>query len=443
MLNANKIFLIQQYYVSDDVERQYEIDNVLQLNLLNQFIDKIYLLNESTYDFSNFVSNDKICQINIGKRLSFSDAITFSKSQRSEGNNDFITIMSNSDIELGLDIGLLHNYSFDNIVYCLTRYDIDFSYDIDYKSDGKKIKHFMETNGGHYMFSQDLWIYKPSECTIDVTNLHFNFGVPACDNAFVCELNKQNINCFNIANEIKILHHHKQDSRNYGTRLQNQIMPCYSILQSDIEQIIKLQTKYNLSATQINYFIGFCNLTNITNTEYETYLRKLIYKNQTPTNDEINFIDKMTKYIQYQQIDKCYQSKYVKFIRKFSHYHKLFNNELFNNELFNNELFNNELFNNAFVSKIISFIYVGKEVYCSNNNCLNDDHSLNNLNVFQWWKKKNKLNLNCALIGTSSGLIGTSSSLIGTSSSGTSFNGLSLEWANSFNELNICNKILL
>ena len=105
------IILLQQYFIPLNEERKKEIDYTLQQNLNNIFINKIILLNEVLYDFSNFKNNYKIQQIVINERLTFQKSIDY-KNMLEQRN---ILIICNNDIEFTDDIKLLFNL--DNILF--------------------------------------------------------------------------------------------------------------------------------------------------------------------------------------------------------------------------------------------------------------------------------------------------------------------------------------
>jgi hypothetical protein len=78
------IVLITQYYIAS--QYQGDIDEALQLNLNHDAISNIVLLNEAIYDMSKFANHSKITQINIMKRLQFSDAFEYAN-QKLVGRN--------------------------------------------------------------------------------------------------------------------------------------------------------------------------------------------------------------------------------------------------------------------------------------------------------------------------------------------------------------------
>jgi hypothetical protein len=389
--SLRKIVLVQQYFEPAD-ERKTEIDRVLQLNLSNPFISKIYLLNEKIYDLSRFDSinrdefdsdtdeekqyeEHKLIQFNIGKRLTFTDSFNFGSKL-----NNYIVIFANLDIEIGSDIEKLNSYKFDNRVYCLTRYDINYTESTELAESAETsvntIKDFRETNNNEYMFSQDTWIYSPLQLSsIDTSNLDFFYGVPACDNVFITELNKQNIDTFNIPFDIKTIHHHRNVERNYSSRLSNPIMPLYSVRYDSLNKLIRLKIQYNLSSVQLNYFMKVCDILNLEQIEYEEYLNKLL-GNAKSSFEDLEFIKNITNLINdIILFDLKDVNKFIQFIEKFYYYKKLF---VFNDININNI---NEL--NNFINQIISYIFIGKKISYSNN-------------LFEFWENKiiNNINYN-------------------------------------------------
>jgi hypothetical protein len=72
------IFLFYQFFIHPNEDRYNEIKYCLLKNVQNEFVDKIYLLNERIYSDKELgVSSDKIIQIVIHKRLTYYDAFHF------------------------------------------------------------------------------------------------------------------------------------------------------------------------------------------------------------------------------------------------------------------------------------------------------------------------------------------------------------------------------
>lgn len=74
-ISNRRIALVSQYYRKDGAYG--DIDTALLKNLINPAIGEIFLLNEDIYDFRSFPFSEKIHQIHLGKRLTFSDAFLY------------------------------------------------------------------------------------------------------------------------------------------------------------------------------------------------------------------------------------------------------------------------------------------------------------------------------------------------------------------------------
>ena len=90
-----QIWLIQQYFQATKPQRAREITQVLEKNIACNSIDKIVLLNEKLYN--NLPKSDKLLQVNLGKRLTYSDVLQYIKTSVPK---DTIVVFSNSDIYL-------------------------------------------------------------------------------------------------------------------------------------------------------------------------------------------------------------------------------------------------------------------------------------------------------------------------------------------------------
>jgi hypothetical protein len=70
-----RVALVTQYYRKGGAYGDAHM--ALLKNLINPAISEIFLLNEDVYDFESLPFNDKIRQIHIGKRMTFSDAFLY------------------------------------------------------------------------------------------------------------------------------------------------------------------------------------------------------------------------------------------------------------------------------------------------------------------------------------------------------------------------------
>jgi hypothetical protein len=316
LFKRNNIILLQQYYVPNNSIRADEINTTLQLNLNNRFIDKVILLNEENYDFSNFNNNHKIEQIVIHNRLTFKASFDYKQYL----NSSDIVLLSNNDIEFTEDINNLKEYYFNNSVYCLTRYD-----DGDYK----------KANTGQYMYSQDAWIFK-CDLNIDTSNIDYYYGLQYCDNALIYELNRQEIDTFNIPKNIKIIHHHDSlwrhgseikscDLHKYNIQVvEKTTLPLYPIDAKNISHLLFLKCKYKLNSLNMNYFMKIFEILNAEKYEFEIYIQKILFKYEK-TNSDINFITTTTRIVLNSPEIKDKQF-FINFINEFYYYKNLSTN---------------------------------------------------------------------------------------------------------------------
>lgn len=196
--NNDKIIYITQFYIPENIDRYNEIKYCLNKNYNNKYIDKIYLLNEKIYTDEELGINDinKIIQININKRIEYSDIFIFVNNNNIKG----YIIFSNSDIYLDDSINILHYslLSSEKLMISLLRYE------------DKNIIF------GPRPDSNDTWIFH-SNYTINnnrLNGLKFKLGINGCDNKYnyICKILGYNI--INCPNKIKSYHVHKSNIRN-------------------------------------------------------------------------------------------------------------------------------------------------------------------------------------------------------------------------------------
>ncbi len=199
------MILITSYYNANSVERQREIDECLINNNNNQFIKKIYLLNNDIYDLEFLENKNKIKQILIQEeKLNFKKTIEFINKYL----EDEIVILSNSDIYFNDTLFKLIDYDFSNKVLCLLRYNIIENNKLDI------FRHFGEPRAD----SQDSWIFK-SPLKVNINNINFNFGIPGCDNMFAAELYNSNYILSNPSYDIISVHLHDSNERSNNEHL--------------------------------------------------------------------------------------------------------------------------------------------------------------------------------------------------------------------------------
>lgn len=214
----DKIILITQFYISSNINRQKEILECLQKNLNNSLIDAIYLVTEKEYTFremeiDNNINKAKITQVNIGKRMKYSDA--FDIVERNSLNG--YIIISNSDIFFDDTLTNLYKSgsSKKRMVYCQLRFEYT-------DNDLNKCKIF-----GPRGDSQDTWIFHSNFNIIKEQRKIFNFelGIPACDNHINYIFSILGYSVHNEPYYIKTYHNHKSDFRTYDSSTKKVVKP--------------------------------------------------------------------------------------------------------------------------------------------------------------------------------------------------------------------------
>lgn len=183
-----KNILVTQYYKTNHIDRQYEIDHCLIENTKSGFLDRIIVF--SDYDLP--IYNEKILKF----KINFENRITYKEfllGTRIDGNN---YILSNSDIIFDSTLDLLQNYNMDNKVLCLTRWEDNKIFDrID---------------------SQDTWIVRDINVTDRLLEKSdFPIGKPGCDNRIAAVFKEEGFDVINPSLDIKTHHIHKSQYRTY------------------------------------------------------------------------------------------------------------------------------------------------------------------------------------------------------------------------------------
>ena len=197
------MILISCYYLSDNIERQKELNDTLIYNANNKYIKQIILLNDQIYNLDFIKRNKKkIKQVSLYSegKLYFSKAIEYINHYLCGEN----VILSNSDIYFDNSLELLVNKFMEKKVYCLLRYEI--------LDNGEKdiFRHFDEPRSD----SQDSWIFK-APLDINLEDVHFSFGTLGCDNIFANVLYNHGYQLYNPAYDIITTHMHRTEERTY------------------------------------------------------------------------------------------------------------------------------------------------------------------------------------------------------------------------------------
>lgn len=198
----SKVILITQFYKPKWKQRRNEINDCLNNNLNNKYIDEIHLFVEGDQDFEKIFPNNKnlnkIHKITLKDRLSFKDAFEYSNKNLS---NSAIKILSNSDIYFNDTLKEIHNNLLDDKhVLALTRHNFN-------KKNKKIIKQAAPSS------SQDSWAWK-GKMTLDPDDKYYKkdgikLGYWGCDNYIANLFKKAGYSVSNPCQSIISIHLHE------------------------------------------------------------------------------------------------------------------------------------------------------------------------------------------------------------------------------------------
>ena len=202
--DTDKIYLIYQFFVHKDNNRNIELRKCLRFNVENPHIDKIYLLNEKIYNKEELgVESDKIDQRNIVNRIKFKDVFKFVEKEQLNG----YIITCNADIFFDKTVKNLRVSEMSKQKQILTQLRFDYT-----NKQLGKCKLF-----GPRADSQDTWIfhsnYNPYK---DAKIFNFIFGKPGCDNKLIYLFNILGFEVFNQPYFVKTYHIQQDEQRDYG-----------------------------------------------------------------------------------------------------------------------------------------------------------------------------------------------------------------------------------
>jgi hypothetical protein len=220
---ADNIFLITQFYISTDTQRNDEIKYCLKRNIELGIFNMIYLINERKYTNEELGLNENelkcIKQIifDKGTRMTYMHAFGLVLGLRLHG----YIIISNSDIFFDNTLLNLEKTSLQDqkSVYALLRFE--------YRDENnlEDCKIFGPRND-----SQDTWIFHSKYLPNDFRLRRANFllGKAGCDNAIAHIFHDFGFILFNEPHIIKTYHYHKSQYRNYSVA--DKIGPPYCLV---------------------------------------------------------------------------------------------------------------------------------------------------------------------------------------------------------------------
>jgi hypothetical protein len=203
MIDIISSFYISKYSSHLDILRSQELEQCVLNNVNSSFVNKIHLFvddNDALIRLKEITSySDKIVVISVGIKPKYSDFFNYILNNL----NDNICMITNSDIYLlDVDERLIENLNSDKIMYALTRHEYNMTCPLI----------------NNYYGSHDCYIFNSKFITKDIINSHTDFyqNVLGIESHIVKNFCDFNFRVFNPCRQIKIVHLHKTELRNYG-----------------------------------------------------------------------------------------------------------------------------------------------------------------------------------------------------------------------------------
>jgi hypothetical protein len=203
-----------QFFLPRTEERITEIRDCLRRNVENAAVTRIYLLNERIYTTEELgVASDKIVQVDVSRRLRFSDVFDYIASESIAGYN----VIVNSDIFVDETIDHLRTTTLHTTksMMALLRYEWN--------------------NGepnlfGPRMDSQDTWIVHSAHTPTASQRpaFAFEFGKPGCDNKLAYLFTILGYTIINDPALIRTYHAHREMTRDYT--IKDRVDPPYAMV---------------------------------------------------------------------------------------------------------------------------------------------------------------------------------------------------------------------
>lgn len=188
----SEVCLIVGWYDDPAPTRAAELCECLRRNADHPRVSAIHLFLEVS-DVDTPIAHQKIQPMQLGRRLTFADALQFANTRLSGR----ITIIANTDIYFDETLDTLTQYDLSGHMLCLSRWD-----------DG--------ADGVSRLFdnarSQDAWVFRPPIPTIECS---FPLGVPGCDNRFAAEADRAGLIVSNPSRTVRAHHLHMSGIRRY------------------------------------------------------------------------------------------------------------------------------------------------------------------------------------------------------------------------------------
>lgn len=252
-MSTQEIDLYTTYFISDNLERQRELDFCLSKNSENELFGKIYVfLDDKTHEHDvrrclgdHFCLERVIC-LGVGGRPSYNDWLTCSR-RLSVG----ISLFANADIFFDESVRSLGSYlKRPKSVVALSRHDF---------ADGSFVPHPKP----HW--SQDAWAISSDQ--IDqigfMGDLSFRTGSARCDNKFAYHFAVSGWDIYNPFKSMMCGHAHSSGVRAYSKKDREIygalafVHPCDSPENpSELDICIMPLSSRNMSGVRMNYFLS-------------------------------------------------------------------------------------------------------------------------------------------------------------------------------------------
>ncbi|APZ55186.1 exostosin domain-containing protein [Salipiger abyssi] len=201
------IHLYTPYYLSDDHERQKELDLCLKKNVETKEVDRIFLMVDDGHEPP--IKSDKITVLPIPARPTYRDWLDLTE-RHSTGA---LSVLANSDIYLDKTVTELHKV-FDasgHALAAISRYEIE----------GDKI-----TMHKNPQWSQDVWVVDGTVPVPDQIKqkMTIPLGVPRCDNKIGYVFSVHGYDIFNPCKFVRTYHLHETQLRAYDNHVDKRIL---------------------------------------------------------------------------------------------------------------------------------------------------------------------------------------------------------------------------
>tara|TARA_Y100000389_G_C17465612_1_gene525247 strand:- start:546 stop:2270 length:1725 start_codon:yes stop_codon:yes gene_type:complete len=247
----DNVYLFTQFFLHGDNERRNEILYCLQNNVRNKSIHRIILLNERIYSDEELgVVSEKIIQVNIGKRLLFSDIFEYVFETKIQG----YIIIANVDIFFSQTFSPLYGSDIheEKKMFSLLRHEYRGNPDLSKASlFGSKMSLLETMKNEHVgLYNQiinsqespnetfvdgaradswDAWIIHTNFMITPKQNAVFKFalGMPGCDNKLIYLFRILGYEIYNDPLYFPIYHYHRTQKRSYTSA--DRVDPPYGL----------------------------------------------------------------------------------------------------------------------------------------------------------------------------------------------------------------------